>query len=87
VRSWVLYTLARLGVFAAVLAILLLVGLPWWLAAIFATVIALAISFLALGRLRDGVVADLAARAEHRGRPTLADVDADDEDAEIERAG
>lgn len=83
-RSWVLYTLARLGIFAGVLAALLLLGLEWWLAAILATVIALLISYLALARLRAQVAEQLATRGEQRRGPSLAQVDADDEDAEID---
>ena len=86
-RSWLPYTLARLGVLVAVFAILMLLGVQWWLSAIFATVIALCVSILAFGPLRARMTAGLAARSEHRGRKTLADVDAEDEDAEAYGGG
>lgn len=87
-RPWLTYTLVRVGLFLAVFVVLLLVlGIEWWLSAIFAAVIALCISVLALGRMRARVAEDVAARAERRARPTLADVDAGDEDAEIDSSG
>jgi hypothetical protein len=76
VSPWVQYSLIRIGVFAAVLTVLLLLRLEWWLAAIVAAVIGLCVSFIFFGDLRTRVATDLAAR---RGR-TPADADADVED-------
>ena len=83
-RPWLQYTLARLGVFVLVFVVLLLLGIEGWLAAIFATIIALCVSFLALGRLRQRVADDIEARRRGAGAPTLAEGDAEAEDAEIE---
>jgi hypothetical protein len=72
----VLYSLIRVGVFAVALAVLLLLPIDWWVAAIAAAVIGLCVSTIFFGDLRSRVAADLAAR---RGAPP-ADVDADVED-------
>jgi heme O synthase-like polyprenyltransferase len=64
VKPWISYTLIRLALFAGVLALLLLLGVPGWIAAIFAAIIALCIAFLAFGGLRERMVADLAASRE-----------------------
>ena len=83
-RPWLLYSLARLGVFALVLVVLLLLGIEGWLAAVIAAVIALCISFLAFGRLRQRVVDDIAARRAGTAVPTLAETDAEAEDAQVD---
>lgn len=82
-RAWVLYSLLRLGIFAAAFALLywLLPQSLWWLAAICAALIALSLSYIFLGRLRDRVTTDLAERAAAR-RAGRADPDAEAEDAE-----
>ncbi len=75
VKPWVLYSLVRVGVFAIALAVLLVVGLDWWLAAILATVIGLCVAYIFFGKLRDAVASDL---ADRRGRAST------DSDAQVE---
>ena len=88
---WIRYTLVRLGIFAAAFTVLYLV-LPTPLAsvdvvgfaaivvvALVAAIIALTLSYIFLGSLRDAVALDLASR---RARPSL-DPDADAEDAAV----
>ena len=77
-----LYSLVRIGVFAIALAVLLVVGVPWWLAAIIAAVIGLCVAYIFFGKLRDAVAVDI---AERRSRTTKdADQLAEDvEDAEL----
>jgi len=41
VKAWLVYTLARLGIFAAAVLLLLLTGLPWYWATIGGAVIGL----------------------------------------------
>ncbi len=77
-RSWVLYSLARLGLFAGVLALLLLLGIEWWIAAIVAAIIALCVSYIFLGGLRTRAAEQLA--AARAPRPTADD---EAEDAEL----
>jgi hypothetical protein len=84
----------RLGIFAAVFTVLYLV-LPAPLESVtvvgfaaivvvtlIAAIIALTLSYIFLGRLRDAVALDLASR---RGRPPI-DPDAHAEDADVESA-
>jgi len=86
VRTWVLYSLARLGLFAAAFALLywLLPQDLWWLAAICAALIALSLSYIFLGALRTRVATDLAARRERRREGRTDDPDAVAEDREAE---
>ena len=85
------YTLVRLGIFAGAFAVLYLV-LPAPLASVdvvgfasvvvitlVAAIIALTLSYIFLGSLRDAVALDLASR---RARPSV-DPDADAEDAAV----
>ena len=65
-RPWVIYSLARVGIFLALLVILLVLGIDGWIAAIAATLMALAISYLALGTLRNRVAAELFEAREKR---------------------
>ncbi len=80
VKPWLLYSLARLGIFAGALVILLLLGLPWYFAAIVAALIGLLISYIALPKLRHEVTASLAARRDVREH----DADTDFEDAQLD---
>jgi hypothetical protein len=82
VKAWLVYTLARLGIFAAALAVLLVIGLRWYWAAIGAALIGLLVSYIALPGLRSRVTANMAAR---RGRPAH-DADSDFEDDFVDAA-
>lgn len=75
-KPWVAYSLLRVGLFAAAFAILMLLGIEWWLSAVLAAVIGLCVAYIFFGGLRARVAADLAAR---RAAPAR-DVDADVED-------
>ncbi|PZF58862.1 DUF4229 domain-containing protein [Curtobacterium sp. MCSS17_008] len=81
-KAWFVYTLARLGIFAAALAVLLLVGLRWYWAAIGAALIGLLVSYIALPGLRGQVTSNIASR---RGRPER-DADSDFEDDFVDAA-
>ena len=79
VRAWVIYSIVRVLVFAVPLAILLAIGLEWWIAALVAAAIGLCVSYIFLRPLRDQVATQLAAsrsastEARHR-----TDEDAED---------
>lgn len=75
--SWIQYSLLRLGLFGVTFGILFAVGIDWWWAAIIASVLAMTISYIFFGKLRDAVAADL---HDRRTRPA-DDPDADAEDA------
>ena len=81
-RSWLIYALVRLGVFVVTLGILLLVGAGWIPGAIFATLIALVISIMFLGPLRERVARDMSQRID---TPTPEE-DAEIEDGQIDNA-
>lgn len=74
---WIQYTLLRLGLFAVAFGLLMAVQLDWWWAAIVASIIAMTVSYIFFGKLRDAVALDLAARRE---KPAV-DPDAEAEDA------
>ena len=61
-KPWLAYSLIRVGVFAVAFAILMLVGVEWWLAAILAAVIGLCVAYIFFGKLRDAVARDIVAR-------------------------
>lgn len=81
-KAWVLYTLVRLGIFAAALAVLVVVGTGWILGAVFASLIALSLSLLFLGGLRQRAAESLRSRVEKPQR----DVDSDIEDEQLDRS-
>lgn len=73
-KPWITYTLIRLGIFAAVFALLYgLLQVHWALAAALAALIGLSVSYLFFSRQRDAAVAALAARAKATGEDELAE--------------
>lgn len=88
----VVYSLLRLALLVAALAVGWAVGLRGWLLVVVATVVAWAVSYLALHRQRTAAALWLAERAERRrrgARRISAEVDSDAlaEDAEADHAG
>lgn len=79
-KPWLLYTVARLGIFLAALTVLLLVGTGWIWGAVFASAISLALSVLFLGSLRQRVADALQERVEKPAK----DADSETEDAQID---
>jgi hypothetical protein len=84
IPAWVTYTALRLLLIAVPLVILLLLQLPWWLAAIIAAVIGLCLSYLLLGKSREAVARDIHAVRSRQKAPVTAD-DAS-EDAVVDAA-
>jgi len=82
VKAWIVYTLARLGIFAAALAIFLVIGFKWYWATILAALVGLLVSYIALPKLRARVAQSL---ADRRGRPER-DADTDFEDDFVDAA-
>lgn len=75
-RPWIAYTLVRLGLFAGVFALLYLLGLEWWLAAILAAVIGFLVAYIFFRNLRGRMAGELSqARA---GADTRSDEDVED---------
>ena len=82
-KATLLYSLARLGVFAGAVALLLLTPLPIWASVIIAALAAFLISYIFFGRLRNEVALAIVKRREAPER----DEDADLEDSLLDAAG
>lgn len=78
-KPWVVYTTARLAIFLVTLTVLLVLGTGWIWGTIFASGIALALSILFLGKLRQRVADGIQNRVEKPGH----DVDSSIEDKQI----
>jgi hypothetical protein len=78
IPSWVTYTVLRLLVFVVPLVVLLLLQLPWWLAAILAAVVGLCLSYLLLAAPRHAVAQDIDAVRSRKKTPETADDEFED---------
>lgn len=76
--AWLSYTLLRLGLFLGILITLLVLGLPWFWAALVATVIAFCVSYIFFRRQRLALAEQWARRRPTRTRDDVA------EDAELD---
>ena len=83
VPVWVYYSVIRVLLFVVPLAVLLALRIEPWLAALFAAIIGLCVSYLLLRRPREGLAHNLYA-ARHRDTSRVG-VDAESEDAAIRR--
>ncbi|MFP3467365.1 DUF4229 domain-containing protein [Leifsonia sp. SIMBA_070] len=84
IPSWITYSVLRLLVFAVPLAILLVLGVVWWLSVIAAALIGLCLSYIFLSRPRNAVSSDLYA-VRHRDTPARSEDD-DVEDGAVDSA-
>jgi len=80
VSAWLNYSLARIGIFGAVFALLYLVGITWWVSAIFAAVISFTAAYVFLANTRAKMAEGIKARMERR-RQSKTDDDAAAEDS------
>lgn len=81
------YSLIRIGLFAGVLVILMLVGVPGWLAAIAAALVALSVAYIFFRRQRDEAIAVVskkpaASEGSESAGPSAASARGADEQAE-----
>ena len=74
-KPWVLYSVVRIAVFAIAFAVLMLLQVTWWLAAI----IGLCVAYIFFGKLRDQVALDIV----ERRASTKKDADQLAEDVEL----
>lgn len=74
-RVWVLYTVIRLGIFAVVLAALLLLQVNPWVAAVAAAVIGLCVSYIFFRGPRDQLAQDLYRRRHDEQRDADNDIE------------
>ena len=89
-RTWLLFSLIRIGLFAVILALLLLLlspgGVPAWISALLAAVISLCISFILLRKPREEAARSLyeARASTKRSQSSAAGDDEDVEDAAVD---
>jgi hypothetical protein len=79
VSAWLSYSLARIGIFAVVFALLYFVGITWWASAIFATVVSFTVAYIFLAKLRHEMAQSVQTRL-NKPKPSPADEDAAAED-------
>ena len=79
---WILYSLFRVGLFAAALAALLLIGLELWVSAILATIVAFCISYVFFREPRDAIARDI----YERRKSDAGDIEGDLENLSLDRA-
>ena len=78
--AWLTYSLARLGIFAVVFALLYFVGITWWVSAIFALVVSTAAAYIFLAGTRQKMADSVRERLEQRQKKQMIDDDARAED-------
>ena len=78
-RPWIKYSLIRLSIFVVVLAVLLIIGMNPFLAALVAAVAGFALSYIFFRKIRDEVAAELAVRGTKPLAVRNVDTDAEDE--------
>lgn len=90
-RSFLIYAAARLTIFGAVWWLLSFTGIHWMYSGILAAVVAMLISVLFLGKLRQALAINVQGRMRDRAdkrrkRKTPSDLDAEAEDRDIAEA-
>ena len=78
--AWLTYSLARLGIFIAVFALLYVVGITWWVSAIFAAVVSFTAAYIFLAGTRQQMAQIVQQRLESRRKKPSIDLDALAED-------
>lgn len=81
---WITYSLVRLGLFAALFAVLMVLGIEWWISALLATVMAFALAYIFFYRQRQALAADLERMVTKNKAP---DADSAVEDGLVESEG
>ncbi|MEV2275829.1 DUF4229 domain-containing protein [Nocardiopsis sp. NPDC049922] len=72
-RSWLTYTAARLGLFAAAFGVVYLFGARSWIALVLAWLVSGLVSYVLLSRLRDQMSAATIERLNERRDPGVGD--------------
>ena len=90
-RSFLIYAAARLTIFGAVWWLLSFTGIHWMYSGILAAVVAMLISVLFLGKLRQALAINVQGRMRDRAdkrrkRKTPSDLDAEAEERDIAEA-
>ena len=85
-NPWLLYTLARLGVFAAILTILLLVGFNGYYSVAIAAVLSLAFSLIFLNKQRQALSQSIYNKVQKNKVDGIDDADSDLENDILDRS-
>ena len=85
-NPWLLYTLARLGVFAVILTILLLVGFNGYYSVAIAAVLSLAFSLIFLNKQRQALSQSIYDRVQKNKVDGIDDADSDLENDILDRS-
>jgi hypothetical protein len=78
-KHWLVYISARLGVFAAVLTVFMLIGFGWLYSTLIAAALSLAFSLIFLSKQREALSSDIYSRVKK-----TKDVGVDDSDSDLE---
>ena len=84
-NPWILYTVARLGVFAAVLTLLLLIGFDGYYSVAIAAVLSLAFSLIFLNKQRDAMSSTIYDRVKKNKVEGIEDSESDLENEILDR--
>lgn len=78
-HPWLYYSILRIALFGALLAIMMILGVQWWIAAPAAAIVGLCIAYIFFARQRDEVAKDLYA-LRHGDKPERVNLDNEIED-------
>jgi hypothetical protein len=78
-RNWILFSALRIGLFAVILTILLLLGIEPWIAAVIAAVIGLCVSYIFFRPQREALAESVSAYRSADHRDEDADAESDDD--------
>ena len=76
-KHWLVYIVARLGVFAAVLTVFMLIGFGWLYSTLIAAALSLAFSLIFLSNQREALSSDIYNRVKKNKEVGLDDADSD----------
>ena len=76
-KHWLVYIVARLGVFAAVLTVFMLLGFGWLYSTLIAAALSLAFSLIFLSNQREALSSDIYNRVKKNKELGLDDADSD----------
>jgi hypothetical protein len=76
-KHWLVYIVARLGVFAAVLTVFTLLGFGWLYSTLIAAALSLAFSLIFLSNQREALSSDIYNRVKKNKEVGLDDADSD----------
>ena len=84
-KHWLVYISARLGVFAAVLTVFMLLGFGWLYASLIAAALSLAFSLIFLSKQREALSSDIYNRGKKNKEVGIDDADSDLENDLLDR--